>query len=92
MAPGEVEFCAEVRTASHAGVAYLQKWWSNSAQADLLRFSRMSSSGEGPATGELIAEHEMLGLIDSALTNRLFSEFARRQLFTLVLSHYDDED
>ncbi len=90
MASGEVEFCAEVRTESNAGIAYLQKWWSNPTQTELLRFSRTSGSGEEPATGELIAEHELLALIHTALTTRLFSEFAHRQLLTLVLSHYDD--
>ncbi len=91
MASGKVQFCTEVCTESTTGIAYLQKWWSDPAQTELVRFSRTSGSGDEPATGELIAEHEMIALIHAALTSGLFSGFARRQLLALLLSHYDDE-
>jgi hypothetical protein len=86
----EPELCGEVSVESFGGAAYLQKWWSHQEHAERLRFSR-DAAGDAPPADVLISEAELVGLIDSAWGEGLLSDFARRQLFYLLMRRYEED-
>lgn len=83
------ELCVEVGVDSFAGTAYVQRWWSHRERAELLRFGRVPAEGGPPREDELISDAQLVGLLDSAWTTGVLSDFARRQLFHMVLRHYE---
>lgn len=57
---------------------------------EMLQFGR---EGNVPALKEvdLITESELVGLLDTAWSSALLSAFARRQIFHLVMRHYQEQ-
>lgn len=84
------EICGEVAVDSLAGTATAQKWWSHQEQAELLRIGRRSVD-DVPSRDELITESDLVGLIDSAWGGGLLSNFAKRQLFQLMMRRYEED-
>lgn len=84
------ELCGIVTVESFGGAASLSKWWSHREHSEMLQFGR---EGTVPVLEErdLITEAELVGLLDSAWNAALLSAFARRQIFQLVMRHYDAE-
>ena len=84
------ELCGVVTVESSGGVASLSKWWSHREHMELLQFGR---DGIVPVLekGALITEAELVGLLDSAWSSALLSAFARRQIFQLVMRHYQSQ-
>ena len=75
---------------SRAGVATAQRWWSHQEQEELLRFGRRSID-QIPASDELIGESDLIGLLNAAWEGGLLSNFAKRQLFQLMMSRYEED-
>lgn len=82
------ELCGEDAVDSFAGTAYLQRWWSHREQAELLRFGRQPAEAAPPQEDELITDAHV-GLLESAWTSGVLSDFAKRQLFHMVLRQYE---
>jgi len=81
------EICDEARVGGLDG-ASVQRWWSHREQAELLRFTRRPVE-QVPAHDELVTEAELVGLLDSAWDGGLLSDFAKRQLFQLMMRRYE---
>ncbi len=84
------ELCGRVTVESFGGVASLSKWWSHREHAAVLQFGRERIA---PVLdeGDVITEAELVGLLDSAWSSALLSAFARRQIFQLVMRHYQEQ-
>ena len=83
------ELCGEVAVDSFAGIAYVQKWWSHREQAELLRFGRVAADHGVPREDDLVSDAELVGLLDSAWTSGVLSDFAKRQIFHMVMRQYE---
>ncbi|MDA1009997.1 MAG: hypothetical protein O2888_00825 [Chloroflexi bacterium] len=84
------EICGAVAVESAAGAATAQRWWSHQAQAELLRFGRRTVE-EAPTPAELVSESDLIGLLDAAWGDGLLSDFAKRQLFHLMMRRYEED-
>ncbi|MEX2376232.1 MAG: hypothetical protein WD942_11730 [Dehalococcoidia bacterium] len=84
------EICGAVAVDSPAGIAMAQKWWSHREQEELLRFGRRPVD-QIPAADELIGETDLVGLLDAAWGEGLLSNFAKRQLFQLMMRRYEED-
>ncbi|MGE3962190.1 MAG: hypothetical protein AB7F65_10975 [Dehalococcoidia bacterium] len=84
-----MELCGEAGVESIAGTAYVQKWWSHREHAELLRFGRVAAEAGAPAEDELVSDAQLVGLLDSAWTNGVLSDFAKRQIFHMVMRQYE---
>ena len=89
------EICGEVGVDPPAGMAIArkataQKWWSHQEQDELLRIGRRGVD-HVPGADELIAESDLVGLIDAAWGEGLLSSFAKRQLFQLMMRRYEED-
>lgn len=85
------ELCGEIDLETIGGNAYLQRWWSPGAHAELLRFTRVASAEGAPPDEQLVSEAELVGLVDAAWSEGLLSEFLRRQLFYMVMRRYEED-
>jgi len=81
----------EIDLETFGGHAYVQRWWSPRAHAELLRFTRVPSIEGAPPDDELISEAELVALVDAAWGEGLLSEFLRRQLFHMVMRRYEED-
>jgi hypothetical protein len=84
------ELCGRVTVDSSGGAVSLSKWWSHREDMEMLQFGR-EVMVPVPEESNLITETEFVGLLDSAWSSALLSAFARRQIFQLVMRHYQDQ-
>ena len=86
------ELCAEGRLGDDdAGRDIrLDRWWVRSARDELLRLSNYDAEGRRTRGPLYLSEAELIGMLDAAWGAGVLSDFAKRQLFMLVVNRAEE--